>query len=41
MTLNKFTMTHPAFTAEGRGSWLMRDKGAECQLDFEVRNERT
>jgi uncharacterized protein (TIGR02099 family) len=36
MTLNKFTMTHPSFTAEGRGSWLMHDKGAECQLDFEV-----
>jgi uncharacterized protein (TIGR02099 family) len=36
MTLNRFTMTHPAFTAEGRGSWLIRDKGAECQLDFEV-----
>lgn len=39
MTLNKFTMTHPSFTAEGRGSWLMHDKGAECQLDFDVKTK--
>ena len=36
MTLNRFTMTHPAFTAEGRGSWLMRGKAAECRLEFDV-----
>ncbi len=36
MTLNRFTMTHPAFTAEGRGSWLVRDQAAECRLDFDV-----
>lgn len=39
MTLNKFTMAHPSFTAEGRGSWLMHDKGAECQLDFDVQTK--
>jgi len=36
MTLNRFTMRHPAFTAEGRGSWLMRDQAAECRLEFDV-----
>ena len=36
MTLNQFTMTHPAFTAKGRGSWLIRDTGAECRLEFEA-----
>jgi uncharacterized protein YhdP len=36
MTLNAFTMKHPAFTAEGRGSWLMRDRAAECRLEFDV-----
>lgn len=36
MTLNRFTMQHPAFTAEGRGSWLVRGDAAECRLDFDV-----
>jgi len=36
MTLNRFTMQHPAFTAEGRGSWLMRGDAAESRLDFDV-----
>ena len=36
MTLNRFTMKHPAFTAEGRGSWLVRGDAAECRLDFDV-----
>jgi uncharacterized protein YhdP len=36
MTLNRFTMQHPDFTAEGRGSWLMRDQAAECRLEFDV-----
>jgi uncharacterized protein YhdP len=36
MTLNRFTMNHPAFTAEGRGSWLVRGEAAECRLDFDV-----
>ncbi len=36
MTLNRFTMNHPAFTAEGRGSWLVRDQAAECRLDFDI-----
>jgi uncharacterized protein YhdP len=36
MTLNQFTMTHAAFTAKGRGSWLMRERGAECRLEFEA-----
>jgi uncharacterized protein (TIGR02099 family) len=36
MTLNRFTMEHPSYTAEGRGSWLMGDAGAECKLDFDV-----
>ena len=34
MTLNQFTMRHAAFTAKGSGSWLVRDKGAECRLEF-------
>jgi uncharacterized protein (TIGR02099 family) len=37
MTLNRFTMSHPAFSAEGRGSWLMRGEAAECRLDFDVK----
>jgi uncharacterized protein YhdP len=36
MTLNRFTMQHPAFTAEGRGSWLVRGDAAESRLDFDV-----
>jgi uncharacterized protein (TIGR02099 family) len=36
ITLNRFTMTHPAFTADGRGSWLMRGDAAECRLEFDV-----
>jgi uncharacterized protein YhdP len=36
VTLNRFTMNHPAFTAEGRGSWLRRGETAECRLAFEV-----
>jgi uncharacterized protein YhdP len=34
MTLNRFTMTHPAFTVEGSGSWLVRGDASECRLDF-------
>jgi uncharacterized protein (TIGR02099 family) len=36
MTLNRFTMKHPAFSAEGRGSWLVRGEAAECRLAFDV-----
>ncbi len=36
MTLNRFTMRQPAFTAEGRGSWLVQEQAAECRLEFEV-----
>jgi uncharacterized protein (TIGR02099 family) len=36
ITLNRFTMQHPAFAAEGRGSWLMRGEAAESRLAFEV-----
>ena len=36
ITLNRFTMVHPAFSAEGRGSWLVRGDAAECRLDFDV-----
>ena len=36
MTLNHFTMTHPAFKAEGRGSWLVREQRAECRFEFVV-----
>ena len=36
MTLNRFTMKHPGFSAEGRGSWLIRDQSAECRLEFDV-----
>jgi uncharacterized protein (TIGR02099 family) len=36
MTLNQFTMKHAAFSAEGRGSWLMRGARAECRLEFEL-----
>lgn len=34
MTLNQFTMQHASFTAKGNGSWLVREKGAECRLEF-------
>jgi len=34
MTLNQFTMRHAAFTAKGSGSWLVREQGAECRLEF-------
>lgn len=36
MTLNRFTMKHAAFTAEGRGSWLVQGGAASCSLDFEA-----
>ena len=36
ITLNRFTMKHPSFNAEGRGSWLVRGAAAECRLDFDV-----
>jgi len=36
ITLNRFAMQHPAFTAQGRGSWLVRGDGAECRLAFEA-----
>jgi uncharacterized protein (TIGR02099 family) len=36
MTLNRFAMKHPAFTAEGRGSWLVRGNAASCSLDFDA-----
>jgi len=36
MTLNRFTMQHPSFTAEGRGSWLVRGEAMESRLDFDV-----
>ncbi len=36
ITLNQFTMQHPAFSAKGRGSWLMQERGAECRLEFEA-----
>ncbi len=36
MTVNRFTMNHSAFTAEGKGSWLKRGEVAECRLAFEV-----
>jgi uncharacterized protein (TIGR02099 family) len=36
MTLNHFTMKHPAFSAEGRGSWLVRGDDESCSLDFDV-----
>jgi uncharacterized protein (TIGR02099 family) len=36
MTLNRFTMKHSAFSAEGRGSWLVGTRGATCTLDFEM-----
>ena len=39
LTINKFTMQHPAFQSEGRGSWLMRDQATECQLDFDVETD--
>ncbi len=36
ITLNRFTMTHPAFAAEGSGSWLVRGDVAGCSLDFDA-----
>ncbi|MGQ0383128.1 MAG: YhdP family protein [Gammaproteobacteria bacterium] len=36
MTLNQFSMKHAAFEAKGRGSWLVRERGAECRLEFEA-----
>lgn len=36
LTVNRFTMKHPAFAAEGRGSWLVQGDAARCSLDFEV-----
>jgi uncharacterized protein (TIGR02099 family) len=36
MTLNQFTMKHAAFEAKGSGSWLVRESGAECRLEFEA-----
>ncbi len=36
MTVNGFTMHHPDFTAEGRGSWLVRDQATECRLEFDI-----
>lgn len=36
MTLNQFTMQHATFTAKGSGSWLVRERGAECRLEFEA-----
>jgi uncharacterized protein (TIGR02099 family) len=36
MTLNQFTMKHAAFEAKGRGSWLVREAGAQCRLEFEA-----
>ncbi|MEX1993842.1 MAG: YhdP family protein [Steroidobacteraceae bacterium] len=36
MTLNQFSMKHAAFSATGRGSWLVRERGAECRFEFEV-----
>jgi uncharacterized protein (TIGR02099 family) len=36
LTANRFTMNHPAFSAEGRGSWLKRGEAAECRLAFDV-----
>jgi uncharacterized protein (TIGR02099 family) len=36
ITLNQFTMTHASYTAEGRGSWLVSDQGAECRFEFEA-----
>jgi uncharacterized protein (TIGR02099 family) len=36
MTLNQFSMKHAAFNAKGRGSWLVRERGAESRFEFEV-----
>jgi uncharacterized protein (TIGR02099 family) len=36
ITLNRFTLQHPAFTAEGRGSWLVHGAADECRLAFGV-----
>ena len=36
MTLNQFTMKHAAFSAQGRGSWLVREGSQECRLEFEA-----
>ncbi|MBM2853591.1 MAG: hypothetical protein HW417_519 [Steroidobacteraceae bacterium] len=39
MTLNQFTMKHAAFEAKGSGSWLVRESGAECRLEFQVESK--
>jgi uncharacterized protein (TIGR02099 family) len=39
MTMNQFTMKHAAFDAKGSGSWLVREAGAECRLEFEVESK--
>jgi uncharacterized protein (TIGR02099 family) len=36
MTLNRFTLEHPGFKAEGHGSWLVRGEAAACRLEFDV-----
>ena len=36
MTLNQFTAQHAAFVAKGSGSWLVRERGPECRLEFVV-----
>ncbi len=36
ITLNQFTMQHAAFVARGSGSWLVRERGPECRLEFVV-----
>jgi len=36
ITLNRFTLEHPGFKAEGRGSWLVRGESAACRLEFDV-----
>jgi uncharacterized protein YhdP len=36
ITLNRFTMTERAFSAEGHGSWLVRGDAPECRLEFEL-----
>ena len=39
MTLNQFTMTQAAYEAKGRGSWQVRESGAECRLEFEAESK--
>ncbi len=37
LTLNRFELQHAAFSAEGRGSWLVAESGrAECRLDVDL-----